>query len=821
MRLDQTQAARDLDFPPIKLPEIDASQLNRTSEPFVPAFRTTEELADVGVLVGQQRALQALRFGISIPQRGYNIFALGPAGIGKRTAILEVVGREASQLPAPDDWGYVNSFREPSRPHAIRLPGGIGRRFASDMDRLIDELTTSIPAAFEGEEYRTRAEELEEEAKERESDSIDQLRQEARSQRIALIETPTGFAFAPVDDKNDVLSPEQFRALPEAEQETFRENIARLHQQLQKVLRQFPAWRKESKEKLKQLNQEIAKFAVNHLLADLKERYAELPEVNEFLQIVEQDIVEHAEDFFPKQEGGLSLLTQGLRPHPGQRYKVNLIVDHGGQVAAPIVEEDLPTHANLMGRVEYQAMMGALLTDFTMIKAGALHRANGGFLIIDARKLLLQPFAWDSLKRVLQAGEIRIESLERALGFISTATLEPEPIPLEIKIVLIGDRMIYYLLSLYDPEFSSLFKVAADFDDTVDRDGDGTAVYARLIGGVARRDGLRPLDRSAVVRVIDHSARRAEDAEKLSAHLRSLVDLLKEADYWAGCGGRQVITAADIQTAIDQQIYRRDRVRERMYEAIERGTVFIDTAGGMIGQVNGLSVIGVGDFNFGQPTRITATTRLGSGKVVDIERETELGGPIHSKGVMILSNLLAARYARAQPFAVSASLVFEQSYGMIDGDSASLAESCAILSSLAELPIRQSIAVTGSINQHGRVQPIGGVNQKIEGFFDICRARGLTGEHGVLIPQANVRHLMLRGDVVAAARDGKFRIFPAETLDQALELLMGMDAGARDASGLFPPESINGRVEARLELWTRLQRKLMQTEKGDGDKSPE
>lgn len=803
------------------LTPIDNALLRRTSEPDLPAFATTRELADIGVILGQDRALKAIRFGISIDQQGYNIFALGPTGTGKRTAILEVVSREASRLPVPQDWCYVNNFAEPSKPNAIGLPAGRGRQFADDMARLIDELNASIPAAFEGEEYRSRAEELEEEAKERESDAIGELRQEARNQHIALIETPTGFAFAPVNDENDVLSPEQFHALPETEQAAFRDNIARLHSQLQKVLRQFPAWRKESKEKLKQLNQEIARFAVNHLLADLRERYAEFDELGEFLSIVERDIVEHAEDFFPKQEGGLSLLTQGLRSHPTQRYRVNLIVDHADQSAAPIVSEDLPTHANLMGRVEYQAMMGALLTDFTMIKAGALHRANGGYLILDARKLLLQPFAWDSLKRVLQAGEIRIESLERALGFISTATLEPEPIPLKIKIVLIGDRVIYYLLSLYDPEFLSLFKVAADFDEAVDRDGEGSAMFARLIAGLARRDGLRPLDREAVVEVIDHSARLAEDAEKLSTHLRSLVDLLKEADYWAGQADRSLITKRDVETAIEQQIHRLDRVRERIHEAIQRGTVFIDTDGAAVGQINGLSVIGLGDFSFGQPTRITATTRLGTGKVIDIERETELGGSLHSKGVMILSNLLASRYARAQPFAVSASLVFEQSYGMVEGDSASLAESCAILSSLAELPIHQNFAVTGSINQHGQVQPIGGVNQKIEGFFDVCRARGLTGSQGVLIPQANVKHLMLREDVVASAKAGRFHVFAVETLDQALELLIGVDPGTRDDSGNFPPDTINGRIETRLGEWTRLQRKLMGMDKSDGEQPRE
>lgn len=809
-----------MDITATELLPLNPDALHRSCDPSDLDFATTAQLADIGVILGQERALNAIRFGIAIDQQGYNIFALGPAGAGKLSAVREIVGREAQEQSPPSDWCYVNNYADSSKPKALSLPVGMGRRFADDMERLIEELSTAIPAAFEAEEYRTRSEELEEEEKEREANAINDLRREARDQHIALIETPTGFAFAPVNDEKEVLSPDQYHALPEPQQKQIRETIAHLHQQLQKVLRQFPAWRKEAREKLKQLNSEIATFAANHLLSELQERYAGFEDVSRYLQEAELDVVAHAEDFLPKQEGGLSFLSQVPRPNPGQRYRVNLIVDHGDASSAPVVFEDLPSHANLIGRVEYQAMMGALFTDFTMIKAGALHRANGGYLVLDARKLLMQPFAWDSLKRVLQSGEIRIESLERALGFMSTATLEPEPIPLRIKIVLIGERLLYYLLHVYDPEFRSLFKVSADFEETMDRDAEGSAMYARLIASLARRDNLRPLDRDAVIRVIDHNARVAEDAEKLSTHLRTLVDLLKEADYWASKSDRKVISRADVQTAIDQQIHRADRVRERIYEAIRRGTVFIDTAGAAVGQINGLSVIGLGDFSFGQPSRITATTRLGTGKVIDIERETELGGSIHSKGVLILSNLLAARYAQVQPFSVSASLVFEQSYGMVDGDSASLAESCAILSSLADLPVRQSLAVTGSIDQHGRVQPIGGVNQKIEGFYDVCQARGLTGDQAVLIPQANVKHLMLREDVVQAARDGQFRVYAVETLDQALELLLGVEPGARGEDGAFPPGSINGRIESRLREWTALQRKLMRSDKDDADEKP-
>jgi lon-related putative ATP-dependent protease len=490
---------------------------------------------------------------------------------------------------------------------------------------------------------------------------------------------------------------------------------------------------------------------------------------------------------------------------PFKRYQVNLMVDLSHKRSAPVICEDLPNYGNLIGRIDHQARMGSLVTDFTMIKPGAFHKANGGYLIIDARKVLLQPYAWETLKRTLKAGEIRIESLERALSLISASSLEPEPIPLDVKVILLGDPLIYYLLSFYDPEFQDFFKVAADFAGTVKRENNDLE-YARLLATIARREKLRPLSRDAVARVIEHSARMAGDAEKLLTHLRTIKDLLAEADYWAAENGHTDIANSDVQQAIDRKIHRLDKVRERLYEMIQRGTVLIDTEGKVAGQINGLSVLQMGEFAFGQPSRITATTRLGSGKVVDIERETELGGAIHSKGVLILSSFIAARYARNSLFSLAASLVFEQSYGHVEGDSASLAELCAILSSLAEVPLRQDLAITGSINQLGQVQPIGGVNEKIEGFFDICAARGLTGAQGVVIPASNVPHLMLRWDVVHAAQSGQFHIFAVSSVDEALELLSDIDVGIADGQGQYPAASFNGKIDAQLRQFTTLKR---------------
>jgi lon-related putative ATP-dependent protease len=511
-----------------------------------------------------------------------------------------------------------------------------------------------------------------------------------------------------------------------------------------------------------------------------------------------------------------------------RRYQVNVLVDHGQSQGAPVVYESNPTYDNLTGRIEHMAQMGALVTDFNLIKAGALHRANGGYLILDARQVLLQPYAWDGLKRAIRAREMRIEPLGQALSLISTLSLAPQPVPLDVKVVLIGERLLYYMLYQLDPDFGELFKVEADFNEEMPRTPENNRLYARLIVTIARREQLRPFDRGAIARVIEHSARLSGDAEKLSVHLLSISDLLREADYWASVAGNGAVTAGDVQRAIDAQIHRADRLQEQVQDQIRRGTILIDTTGARVGQVNGLSVVGLGHYAFGQPSRITARVRMGEGKVVDIEREVELGGPIHSKGVFILSSFLGARYAAERPLSLSASLVFEQSYGSVEGDSASMAELCALLSALAQVPVKQAWAMTGSVNQHGEAQPIGGVNEKIEGFFDVCRARGLTGEQGVIIPASNVQHLMLRHDVVEAVQAGQFHVYPMRTVDDAIELLTGVPAGERDAEGNFPEGGINQRVEARLielaekqRAFTAPPKEAPQEEKAPQDKTGE
>jgi lon-related putative ATP-dependent protease len=786
---------------------LQAADLYRPCDPRQFEFETTAALEDLPEVIGQPRAVEAMRFGVGIEREGYNVFALGPVGTGKRDFVLQFFEHRAKEDPIPSDWCYVYNFEQPHKPRAISLPAGRATAFRADMAQLVEDLRAALSAAFESEEYQTRRQVIAEELQERQSEAFEDLQRRVEEEGLALIRTPTGFVFAPVREGN-VLSPEEIQELSVEERGRLQEKVQEYQEELQGILRQVPGWQRERREKINELDREIADFAVSGLIDELRAKYAGFAEVIDHLDAVQKDLVENARDLLASEKTPGSSLFQALTGGAGQqardgrgalrRYQVNVLVDHGGSIGAPVVYEDNPTYQNLVGRVEHVAQMGALLTDFSLIKAGTLHQANGGYLILDARKVLTQPYAWDGLKRALQSGKIRIESVGQMLSLVSTISLEPESIPLNVKVALFGEQLLYYLLWQLDPDFRELFKVAADFASDMSRSESGERLYAQLIATVARRKRLRPFDRTAVARVIEHSARIAGDAEKLSAQTQGLVNLLQEADYWAGQSGNGAITNSDVQRAIDAQIYRSDRLRERAQEAILRDTLLIDTDGEKVGQVNGLSVISLGDFWFGRPTRITAQVRLGKGEVVDIEREVELGGPIHSKGVLILSGFLGARYAGESPLSLSASLVFEQSYGGVDGDSASSAELYALLSAISRVPINQSLAVTGSVNQFGQVQAIGGVNAKIEGFFDICQARGLTGQQGVLIPISNVKHLMLRQDVVEAVASGQFHVYPVETVDEGIEILTGLPAGEANQKGDHPWGSINFLVEKRL-----------------------
>jgi len=792
---------------------LDADRLYRNCEPGNLEFETTDELEDGTEIVGQPRAARAIRFGMGIEGDGFNIFALGPGETDKAALVRHFLSERAAGEPVPEDLCYVNDFEDPRKPRAVRLPAGVGCEWSSDMDGALEELRPTLRSAFESEEYQTRRQAVQEEVGDEQQEAFERVRQEARERDLTLLRTPMGFFFAPVKD-GEVLSPDEIQELPDEEEERLKGAIQELQGELQRILRKMPGQQREARQRLQELNREVAAYALRDLLESLREKYSDHPPIRRHLDEVQEHVVHNVRDFL-QEAGADGGAGGGGAPGAGgsmggpvsrvaeepllRRYRVNVVVDRREEEHAPIVYEDNPTYQNLVGRVEHVAQMGALVTDFNLVRSGALHRANGGYLVLDAHRVLRQPFAWEGLKRALQSGEIRIESPREAMGLVSTVSLDPEPVGLDVKVILLGERMLYYLLSEYDPDFGDLFKVQADFDDEMKRSPESEALYARLVAGLVRGEELRPFDRGAVARVVEQSARAVGDSGKLGVRSRGVLDLVREADFWAGEEGAEVVGRAHVQRAVDERIGRSDRVQERIREEIDRGTIFIDSEGEKTGQINGLSVLQLGDHAFGRPNRITARVRLGKGEVVDIEREVELSGPIHSKGVLILAGFLGARYASDRPLSLSASLVFEQSYGGIEGDSASSAELYALLSAIGEVPLRQSLAVTGSVNQHGEVQPIGGVNEKIEGFFEVCRARGLTGEQGVLIPAANVRHLMLREEVIEAVRAGEFAVYPVEHVDQGMELLTGRPMGERDGEGRFPEETVNGRVERRLE----------------------
>ena len=719
-------------------------------------------------------------------------------------AVERILAEAAGERGRPSDWVYVNNFSDPRKPMAIELPTGRAGAFRDALRTLVDDLKTALPAVFESEDYQTRRGAIDQAFQSKQGEAFAALHEKAAAKDIIILRTPMGFALAPARNGQPV-PPDEFRTWPEPKRKEIQSIIEEIEKSLEHVVHQLPQWEKERRDEVRKLNRETAKFAIGQFIDTAKAHFADIPKILAHLEAIRADLIENVAIFVAKGDGDEGPPMEGQLEGPFDRYAVNVLVSQAGrEPGVPIVEELHPTLGNLLGSIEFVSQHGALITNFRLIKAGAIHRANGGFLLLDARSLLTEPFSWTALKRTLRQREIRIEDLGRFIGLTSTLSLEPDPIPCDVKVVLFGDRLLYYLLAAFDPDLAEHFKVLADLEDDVDRTPATEAAHARLIAALVRRHNLKPVDRAGTALLIEHAARLAGHANKLTLVVEQLDDVLAEADFWAGRAGRAVIARTDIETAIEQRIHRSSRLRDRAQESILEGVALIDTTGARIGQVNGLSVAELAGFRFGRPTRITCRVRPGSGKVVDIEREVELGGPIHSKGVLILSGFMAGRYALDTPMSLFASLVFEQSYGGVEGDSASSAELYALLSALAEYPLRQDLAVTGSVNQQGQVQAIGGVNEKIEGFFDICRMRGLTGSQGVLIPSANVQHLMLRCDVIDACSAGKFAIYPVRTIDEGAELLTGRPAGERGSDGLYPPQSLNRLVEDRLHAFARI-----------------
>jgi predicted ATP-dependent protease len=776
-------------------------------------FETTRELAPLREFADQPRAHEAIRFGTEMAVRGFNIFAIGTNGARIQGSVRALLQDAANNRPKPSDWVYVNNFETPHRPVAMALPSGRAPALDKAVEHLIDDLKVSLPAAFESEDYQKRRSSIEQDIRSRNERAFTALRDKATAKGIAILRTPMGFTMAPMKD-GQVVQPAEFTAWPPERQQEVQTAVEELEKELEETLRGLPRLERAQRDAVRSLDRETARFAIAQPIEECKAQFADLPKVVRHLEAIHADILENVALFIAPQPAG-----EEAAARPGglfDRYEINVFVTAAdGEAGAPVIEEVHPTLSNLVGRIEHLAVQGALVTNFRLIKPGSLHRANGGALMIDLRNLLAEPLSWAALKRALLRQEIVIEDAARFMGMTTTVTLEPDAIPLDAKVVLFGDRMLYYQLVSLDPDTAQHFKVLADYDDDIDRSPASEAMIARLIGSIAANAGLLPLDRGGVARVIEHAARLADDAGKLTLLVESIHDLVAEASHCSQQSGRDVVTHDCVEQAIAQQRRRASRVEERGREMILRDIALIETTGSSVGQVNGLSVMALAGHAFGRPTRITARVRPGTGRIVDIEREVELGGPLHSKGVLILSGFLAGRYALDVPMSLYASLVFEQSYGGVEGDSASSAELYSLLSALADLPLRQDLAVTGSVNQHGTVQAIGGVNEKIEGFFDVCAARGLSGSQGVLIPFANAQHLMLRADVVEACAAGRFSVYPVRTIDDGIRLLTGREAGERGADGLYPKDSVNRLVEDRLAAFAKV-RQVYGREAPDG-----
>ncbi|ABB32964.1 peptidase S16 lon domain protein [Geobacter metallireducens RCH3] len=775
-------------------------QLRWTCDPGQFDFTTTDDLPELEGTLGQARALASIDFGLDIRESGFNLFLTGEAGTGRTSTIKNILKKKAKTEPIPSDWVYVNNFKSPDLPIALALPAGKGTELSLDMDELITTVRSIIPKALDSKEYENNKATIVEAYQEKNNELFGQLEAEAQEKGFALQRTVSGLVMVPQKEERNYTQ-EEYEALSDQEKGKLEEGGQELTEKLNDVLRQVRDNEKQTKESLAQLDRDLGNASVGHHIDPLREKYGESPKVLEYLNTVQEDIIANLEDFKPQQQvqspiPGLKLPRQ----EPSfERYQVNVFVDNHDAEGAPVVFEPNPTYSNLFGRTEHIMQMGGTATtNFTMIKPGALHRANSGYLIVDAREVLVNPYSWDALKRCIRSAEIKFEDPLEQYRFITIVSMKPEAIPLQAKIIMIGSPWIYYLLYHLEPDYRKFFKVKVDFDSRIARTPEVLKDYALFVSTHCKNEKLLPFDRSGVAGLIEYSARLVEDQEKLSSQFMEIADLIREASYWAGKDGGGPVTHAHVANAIEQKVYRSNRIEERMQELFDDGTILVDVDGAMPGQINGLSVISLGDHTFGRPSRVTARVYLGRAGMVNIEREVKLSGPIHDKGVLILTGYLGGKFAHDKPLSFSASICFEQNYEGVEGDSASSTELYCLLSAFSGVPIRQGIAVTGSVNQHGMIQPIGGVNFKIEGFYAVCKAKGLTGEQGVIIPKSNERHLMLNDEVVQAVRDGKFHIWSVETIDQGIELLTGVAAGERQEDGTYPEESINHLVDKRL-----------------------
>lgn len=806
---------------PLHATELKPEQLRMRFPPERLAGETTDDIEPLEGIIGQERAVRAMEFGLRVKHPGYNIYMAGPTGTGKNTYARRIVQEVARREPVPDDWVYVYNFDAPDEPIALNLPPGMGSELARDMEELVEELKVAIPRRFESDDYEKQRDAIIREFQEQSQALIDQAEKVAQELGFALRRTSTGFATVPLVDGRPITQ-EEFEALPDEQRRALEEANKEIHAHVAEATRRIRALEKLARDRVRELEREVARSAVSQPMAELKEKYKHLPRVVEYLDAVERDIVESIDEFKAEEEDEPPVPWVRRRNRRSfVRYRVNLLVDNHNTQGAPVVIEANPTFSNLFGKLEYRHELGAMVTDFTMIKPGALHRANGGYLIVQAQDLLKNPWAWDGLKRALKSGEVRIESIAEQMGVLPVSALKPQPIPVRVKIIMVGSPYLYHLLLYADEEFRKYFKVLADFDVEMPINDEHANAYARFVAAVCQREKLRPFHRDAVARIIEHSARLAEHKERLSTRFNEIVEVVYEASAWAEAEGAAVVRASHVNRAIKEQEYRSSRVEEKFLELLAEGQILVDVDGAKVGQINGLSIVELGDYTFAKPTRITASVAVGDRGVINIEREVELSGRIHDKGVLILSGYLAEKYPIGMPLALSASICFEQLYEEVEGDSASSAELYALLSALSGLPIRQGIAVTGSVNQKGEIQPVGGINRKIEGFFALCRLKGLTGEQGVIIPHQNVVNLMLRDEVVEAVRAGLFHIWAVRTVDEGIAILTGVPAGEMGPDGLYPEDSVNGRVWRTLEEMSRRMAEYGKGGGGQDDDPPE
>ncbi len=762
-------------------------------------FKSTRQLEPLAEIVGQNRAQSAVRFALAMPHGGYNVYAVGRTGLGKRTMMLRYLEHHVDLEHQVHDWCYVANFEEPRVPKVLKLPPGKGNELKQDMEKLMGRLVKLVPQTFDSDSFLERAEQLKNEFGRKQEDELETVAAQAKRKKVSLnISTPGGYRLVAMNGEEPHTA-ETFQALTEEQRNKFEEDITKLEKKLRQALRKVADWEQEYAESQQALNTETLESISGHQIDELVAKYSELPDVVSYLEGVRADLVDSLDVFLEENDEQAAIAYASLDKKLPRRYLVNVLV-HQKTEEVPVVVEDNPTYHNLFGYVESVTFKGTVFTDYSLIRPGAIHKANGGYLLMDAIKVLEQPYVWDGLKRALRSRSVQINSLERELTLSGTISLEPEEVPLDVKIVLFGDRETWMLLQEYDSEFAELFRVTADFENEMRRTNESQVLYAKFIASLVEEKHLLHCSNKAVARIIEHSARMAEHQDRLSLQAADIANLLRESDFWARQAGAKLIQNDHVDQALESAKYRSSRIRDQFYDSISDGSTLVSTTGKCVGQVNALSVLSTGGFEFGLSNRITATCYYGDGGVMDIERDVKLGGNIHSKGVMILSSWMSAHFAVTDPMHLSASLTFEQNYGEVDGDSASLAELCALVSALSELPVRQDLALTGSVNQFGDVQPIGGVNEKVEGFFATCRLTGgFTGSQGVIIPATNVQNLMLDQEVVQAVRDGKFSVYAVSSAEEAITLLLGKPAGKADDKGRYPKQTVFGMIQQRLE----------------------